>query len=53
MNGRPALLWVAHQTPLPATDGGRQRTLALLHSLTGRIDVTVCGGSGSLGHEFV
>lgn len=41
MNGRPALLWVAHQTPLPATDGGRQRSLALLHSLTGRFDVIV------------
>jgi polysaccharide biosynthesis protein PslH len=41
MNGRPALLWVAHQAPLPATDGGRQRSLALLHSLAGRFDVTV------------
>jgi len=41
VNGRPALLWVAHQTPLPATDGGRQRSLALLHSLAGRFDVIV------------
>ena len=32
---------MAHQAPLPATDGGRQRSLALLHSLTGWFDVTV------------
>ena len=32
---------MAHQAPLPATDGGRQRSLALLHGVAGRFDVTV------------
>ena len=45
---RPALLWVAHQAPLPADDGGRQRSLALLHGLAGRFAVTIAVLQGGM-----
>lgn len=39
--GRPRLLWVAHQPPLPATEGSHLRTLGLLVPLAGEFDLTV------------